>query len=129
MEKNKTEVKRERTKRDNKEERCVLDTYTGRALSVLNKAFIRWTIQLNSLPYSAWKTMIVKASEIEGFYVVWGRVYRLRRNFLVHKKIKCCKKVCIFKIKQLNLVHLDSLWQKHRQIYINLVSNLHLFQK
>lgn len=72
MEKNKKEVKRERTKRDNKEERCVLDTYTGRALSVLNKAFIRWTIQLNSLPYSAWKTMIVKAREILKDFTLCG---------------------------------------------------------
>ena len=54
MEKSKTEVKRERKKKK-EEERCVVDTYTGRALSVLNRAFIRWTIQLNNLPYSAWK--------------------------------------------------------------------------
>ena len=65
MEKSKTEVKRVRKKKKKKkEERCVVDTYTGRALSVLNRAFIRWTIQLNNLPYSAWKTKIVKAREI-----------------------------------------------------------------
>lgn len=63
MEKSKTEVKRERKKKK-EGERFVVDTYTGRALSVLNRAFIRWTIQLNNLPYSAWKTKIVKAREI-----------------------------------------------------------------